>query len=43
MFEAVGYAYNPAEFEVFAKPDGRRREWLLMDKSLVEELSGYRR
>lgn len=41
MFEAAGYCYHPGELEEFKRPDGRKREWLLMDKALAEKLSGY--
>ena len=42
IFEAAGYCYNPRELEAFARPDGRLKAWLLMDKQKAEELTGYK-
>ena len=41
-FDAAAYCYNDREFQEFALPDDRRpREWLLMDRAIVERLSSY--
>ncbi len=42
MFEAAGYAFSEQELSDFAYPDGRSREWLLMDKERVHKLTGYK-
>ena len=43
-WEAAAYCYNAKEFEGFADPsDLRPKIWLVMDKDLAEELSGYKR
>lgn len=43
-FEAAGYCFSPGEFEVFSESsDHRPKTWLLMNKQLAEELSGYGR
>lgn len=41
MFDSAGYCYSEREYKVFAHNDGRIKTWLLMDKLLVQELSGY--
>lgn len=41
MFDAAGYAYCEAEFEVFKRPDMRPKRWFLMDKRLVNRLTEY--
>jgi len=41
FFDAAGYCYDEHEFNAFVEPDGRRKQWLLMDKNLAEDLSGY--
>ena len=41
-FEAAAYCYSEKEFLEFAKPDGRSRKWVLMDKAEAERLSGYK-
>jgi hypothetical protein len=42
IFEAAGFAYSEAEFNVFADPkDSRPKEWLIMDRVKAEELSGF--
>jgi hypothetical protein len=44
MFDAAAYCFDGREFEAFTLPDDKRHKtWLLMDKKLAEELSGYRR
>ena len=43
LFEAAGYCYNTHEFIDFAQPDGRSRQWVLLDKNKAERLSGYKR
>jgi hypothetical protein len=40
-YDAAGYCFDDAEFAAFALPDGRKREWLLMDRATVERLSNY--
>jgi hypothetical protein len=42
-FEAAGYAFDKAEYEMFNRPDGRPRAWLLMDTKRVRELSRFPR
>ncbi len=42
LFEAAGYAYDEKELNEFAYHDGRPRTWLVMDKNLACELSGYK-
>jgi len=44
LFEAAAHCYNESEFEAF-KPtptDQRPRQWLIMDKGLACQLSGYK-
>jgi len=44
FFEAAGYAYSPAEFEVFVNPDAddkRPRKFYLMGENLCRKLSDY--
>jgi hypothetical protein len=42
-WEAAAYCYNEKEFEEFADPsDPRPKKWLVMDKDLAEELSGFK-
>lgn len=42
LFEAAAYAYSASEFEAFTNPfDERFKQYVLMDKKLVEELVGY--
>ncbi len=40
-FDAAAYCYSEGEFEEFSRIDGRLRTWLLMDKTMVEILSGF--
>jgi len=43
LFDAAAYCYSAAEFGAFNLPsDDRPRQWLLMDKKLVRELTGFR-
>ncbi len=43
IFDAAGYAFNYEEFKAFTLPsDPRPKEFLLMDKAKVHELTGYR-
>ena len=45
-FEAVGYVYNPAEFEVFVTGDPgdhRPRRFYLMGENLCHQLCNYHR
>ncbi len=41
MFEAAGYCYSPSELQEFKRLDGRPRQWLLMDKSITQKLTGF--
>lgn len=42
FFEAVAFCFSESEFEAFTLPhDIRPKEFLLMDRKVVEELSGY--
>jgi hypothetical protein len=41
FFDAAGLCYDESEFKAFVFPDGRRKQWLLMNKGLAENLSGY--
>jgi hypothetical protein len=42
-FEAAGYCFSAREFEAFSSPtDNRPKTWLIMDRELAEELSGYK-
>jgi hypothetical protein len=40
-FDAAGWAFDERELEEFTRPDTRPKTWLLMDKRLVERLTGY--
>ncbi len=41
-FEAAAYCYSEREFVEFNNAsDPRRRQWLLMDKILAKQLSGF--
>jgi hypothetical protein len=42
-FEAAGFAFSEDEFNVFARPDGRPRQWLTMKREVAEKLSGFRK
>lgn len=42
MFDAAGFMFDEQEFDEFADPqDTRRKVWLVMDRELAEELSGW--
>ena len=41
MFEAAGYIFDQDEYRRATQEDGRSREFVLMDKELAEDLSGY--
>jgi hypothetical protein len=44
MFEAACYAYCPEELAALNHiEDGRKKRWVIMDKPLAEQLSGYNR
>jgi hypothetical protein len=44
LFEAAGYAYDEREFQAFTQPgDHRPKQFLLMDKAKVRELTGTTR
>jgi len=44
VFEAAGYCFSANEFRVFTNPtDYRPKKWLVMDKELAEELTGFNR
>ncbi len=40
-FEAAGFAFSENEFAAFCYPDGRPREWVLIDWDKACELTGY--
>lgn len=42
-FEAAAFVYNEDELAEFARPDGRPKYWLIMDRAKAEELTGYGR
>lgn len=39
LFDAAGYAFNENEMNVFKRPDGRRKTWLIYEHA--KTLSGY--
>ena len=42
LFDAAGFAYSVDEFEAFTTPeDTRPKAFLVMDRKLCEELSGF--
>lgn len=42
IFEAAGLCYSEDEFEDMSTNDGRARTWVLMDKALAHELTGFK-
>ncbi len=42
FFEAAAFCYNEEEVTEFASPDGREKEWIVMDRAKACELSGYK-
>lgn len=40
MFQAAGYCYSEAEYQEFARPDGRKKTWMIYHHA--KELSGYK-
>jgi len=40
-FEAAGYAYDEDEIRRFHRPDGRPKNWVKMNRSRANELTGY--
>lgn len=40
-FDAAGFLYDEREFDMFSQPDSRPKVWLLMDREMAEEFSGY--
>jgi len=42
MFEAAGFAYNESEFNEFKRPDGRPKTWLIIDRELAKQLTGFK-
>ena len=40
-FEAAAFAFNHQELMEFARPDGRPKIWLIMDRAKACELTGY--
>lgn len=40
LFAAIAYAYNEAERDVFAREDGRYKEWFILKNA--DRLSGYK-
>ena len=44
LFDAAAYAHSEGELQGLSRPsDMRPKYWLLMDKALVEQLSGFAR
>lgn len=44
MFDAAAFCYDRKEFQAFNEDNsGRRKTWLVMDRSKAKELSGYNR
>jgi len=44
LFEAAAYAYSEGEFAEFTDPtDGRPKKYVLLDKGLARELTGFNR
>lgn len=42
LFDAAGYCYDEREMLAFDSPrDYRKKHWLLMDKDLVNKLTGF--
>lgn len=41
-FDAAGFCFNAREFEVFSHPDTRPKRWVLIDRELACELTGYK-
>jgi len=39
IFDAAGYAFDQGELDVFKRPDGRPKRWLIYPKAA--EVSGY--
>ena len=42
FFEVAVFCYNEKKVTEFASPDGRAKEWLVMDRAKACELSGYK-
>ncbi len=40
-FEAAAFCYNQRELHAFTYMDGRRREWVIMNRQKACELTGY--
>jgi len=40
-FEAAGLAFNPAELQAFTRPDGRDKQFVLLDRKTAYIESGY--
>lgn len=40
-FEAAAFCYSEEELAEFARPDGRPKEWLIIDKTRACELTGF--
>ena len=41
LFEAAGYCFDSREFGEFTRPDGRPKQWVLLDLIKAQKLSGY--
>jgi hypothetical protein len=39
-WEAAGFCYCEMEFKRFSNDDGRKKVWLIMDKNIVNKLTG---
>ncbi len=40
-YEAAGFAYNQDKLYAFSHMDGRRKEWVIMNRQKACELTGY--
>lgn len=41
IFDAAGFAFDEAEFNVFVQPDGRRKVWVIMNRAKACALTGF--
>jgi hypothetical protein len=42
-FEAAGLIFSRAELTDFSEPDGRFKEWVLLDRDVAHTAAGYHR